>query len=170
MKKWLTFDEWMILGMMLAVAVFALFMFLKVSNAEQRGATKAAVAQLVAKRDTLIVHERAVDTVHVRDSVRSVAWVTRYDTVTVRDTVTLHDTLYVRKALADSTIRACVLADNSCERAKAVRDSIIETLNKQIAEDARLATLARHQTLRDKITWGVVSGAAGRLSCLIWKC
>lgn len=71
--------------------------------------------------DTLIVRERQLDTVFLRDTIRLTRWRTQFDTLTDSVEVWKHDTLrvveYVR--VADSTVAACTDALATCEAQKA---------------------------------------------------
>lgn len=151
----------------LFVGLVALEVRSTLGNAEQRGAYKAETKQLDTSNAALRAHAAKVDTVHVRDSVRYVVRQARYDTLYVRDTVTVHDTLYVRKDLADSTLRACSDVFLSCERKVAVRDSIIANRDERITLSDRMAADIRRQSTRDKLVWAIVGAASGRLSCAV---
>ena len=156
------------IGCVTALVAFAGYQIHAViSNAEQRGAAKAVTAQLDSNNAALRGRAARVDTVHVRDSVRYVVTRARYDTLRITDTLRIHDTLYVRKELADASLKACSDVFLSCEHKVAVRDSIIANRDARIVQDERLASLARHQSTRDKIVWGILGAASGRLSCAV---
>lgn len=88
------------------------------------------VTALRAQVDSLQRMAARVDTVY-----RTVR--VRYDSLLPGDTVRVRDTLYVRKDIADTTIRACGLALDACQRAGLARDVVIA------AQDSLITALRR---------------------------
>lgn len=134
-------------------------------TAELRGALTARDSVLRANGVRLERLKVRVDTVHRVDSVRFDRWRTVY--THTADTVRVRDTLYVRKELADSVVRSCSLALNSCEEAKALRDSIIanerarrEAVERMLANTVRAARTA-------KPVWGALGAAVGFGACTL---
>jgi hypothetical protein len=75
--------------------------------------------QAAALMDSL---RRAAQT---RDTVYRQKWLPRWDTVRTRETVTLNDTVYVPFAVADSTVMACTMALDACQRLGIQQDTVI---------------------------------------------
>lgn len=135
-------------------------------NAYERGRLEARTAVLDSVTKAHRREVARVDTVARVDSVRLVRWATRYDTLRTSDTVTVRDTLYVRKELADSTVRACVEAFNSCELRVAARDTLIADLTARVRLDS-LAFKREHARRRwASLKAGLLGMAAG---AVLWE-
>ena len=105
-----------------------------VARAEER--VRVAYADSLAKARAVV----RADSVFVRDTVRLTKVATKYTMLRDSVLVRLTDTVLVRQTIiaADTAIRACREAVNSCAAAKAARDSLIVTLGQQRAADANL--------------------------------
>lgn len=106
-----------------------------------------------AKAETVFVHTKEA------------AYVTRthYDTARVVDTLTRDSVVYVRRDVADTAIRACTLALNSCAALHAADSAEIHALHVEIAardaeRPSRLREFARDAAL---LGAGYVAGRAG---------
>jgi len=84
------------------------------SHERQVGALKAVIAADKAQIAVLAAKEARAETLYVADTVRLTKLLTRYDTARVHDTLTRNDTVYVARAVADSTIRACTITLADC--------------------------------------------------------
>jgi hypothetical protein len=120
----------------IGLAIVAALVGYALHEARQTG---IAVGRAEVAAREVVVRSRAVakaDTVY-RDSLRVLnRWRDRWDTVRVRDTlvVTRNDTaiVYVPRAVADSTIRACFAVLRTCEDRVWARDSLIVSLRASI--------------------------------------
>lgn len=132
-------------------------------------ATRAALAakdSVLAATVARLEHEKAaVDTVWRVDSLTFVKWRTRYDSTA--DTIRVRDTLYVRKDVADGTVKACSELLESCAVRVAKRDSIIAAERQRREALERTVKLEQRERRKGNITWGLVGAAAGRLSCVV---
>ena len=144
--------RWQALTLTLSVAASAL------GAAFYAGQWVARAAVLAAKRDTVRVELRRLDTVYQRDTVRLTRWRERWDTVRQEVDRWKHDTIRVVKyvRVADSTIRACVAALATCEQQKAAL-----TLRAELAEEAYRRTLAQVPSARRRTLELVGAAAAG---------
>lgn len=145
------------------VALVWLYFFL-----DRRADRKLGEWQGIAKRLQRDSAENAnaikrADSVFVRDTITLTRVATRFRTVVdslVRtDTALVHDSVFVRvTGLADSTLKACYDALNSCSARVAARDTLIRTLGEQREADRELFN-ARLRTARPFLTPYVEAGA-----------
>lgn len=151
-----------------ALALACILLAGSIFLSRERGEYAAKIKSLDSANAVLRAVKARVDTIHTQDSVRFVQWRVRYDTLRATDTLTLRDTLYVRKEIADSTISACSVVLNSCERAKAVRDSIIFNRDSALLAVKRMAEEAAKEAKREKMRWGFFGAATGALACSVF--
>jgi hypothetical protein len=120
----------------IGLAIVAVLVSYALHEARQTGRAEGR-AEVAAR--AVVIRSGAVakaDTIY-RDSLRILnRWRDRWDTVRVRDTIVIrrNDTtlVYVPRAAADSTIRACYAVLRSCEARVAARDSLIVSLRASI--------------------------------------
>lgn len=100
----------------------------------RRGRAEAQTAALRAANDSLRLVARRIDTLYRVRVDTFVRWRVRLDTLTRTVEAWKHDTVKVVEyvARADSTIRACSLALETCEQRVAVRDERIRVLEATI--------------------------------------
>src|SRR4051812_26823038 len=151
------------LALVAAALAIAAYVHAVRSSGELRGSLDTISARLHGAAVALDHRKAQVDTVARVDSIRWQRWDTVYTHST--DTVRVRDTLYVRKSVADSTVRACSVAFLSCERRVAVRDSIIAKRDSVHVVDSLSFRAAAGDARRAKLVWGVVGAVIGRASC-----
>jgi hypothetical protein len=101
-----------------------------------------------------------VDTVYDVDTVDLRGWRTRYDTARHELSINLTDKVKIEAfaLIADSTIKACSKALQTCETRVAYRDSIIGVKDSIIALEKKRGT-----DWKTKLGWLLVGAAAGSL-------
>lgn len=119
------------------VVLIALCLALGVGHGWQQrryGRAEAATAQLRLANDSLKRESRRIDTLYRVQVDTFVRWRVRLDTLTRTVAEWKHDTVKVVEyvARADSTIRACSVALETCEQRVGVRDDRIRNLEAQI--------------------------------------
>lgn len=135
-------------------------------NAVQRriGRQEAEIAQLVAERRQALMRADSLEKAYKVDTVKFWRTVRTVDTLTQSVDVWKHDTLkvveYVEKA--DTAIKACTLALQTCEQRVGAERQVNATLK---AENAvlRKQLPSRYDPLRHRIEGAVVGLAVGAL-------
>lgn len=110
-----------------------------VQHAGRQAALRIELDSARAREGRAVAQSRRLDTVYVRDTLRFTRW--RDSLVVLRESLTVTDTLEVIRyvAAADSTIRACSLALQTCEQRVAAEREVSQALRDQIAIVKKLA-------------------------------
>lgn len=131
---------------LVAAAIVAIVALLLMGQCERRSSAgdvaRAEERVRVAYTDSLAKARAVVraDSVFVKDTVRLTKVATKYTILRDSVLVRLTDTVLVRQTIiaADTAIRACREAIDSCTARVAARDSLITTLGQQRAADRKL--------------------------------
>lgn len=126
-----------------------------------RGRAEAGQAAAVRSLDSLRRVARITDTVYRRDTLRLRVYRDRWDTAYVDVEQWKHDTVEVVRyvTLADSTIRACSAALNTCEQRVADRDAMLRQW--QARWDTREQPPGAVRRWTERLLWGGVWYAIG---------
>lgn len=91
-----------------------------------RGRSVGELARAKSEIDSLKLARGAVEVRYQVDTLRLREWLTRYERTT--DTLWRDSIVYVRKEVADSTIKACLLALKDCDAIRAKNDTLVRKL------------------------------------------
>ena len=127
--------------------------------ADHRSDSLTAALKIQTKRADSLGKAFRVDTVTLTKHLT--AYRTLYDTLTHSDTVrlTVRESVFVQKA--DSAINACVRTIKTCEALQAEKDSVIQTLGAQVANE-RKRRPGFFKRVGESVKWvaaGVILGA-----------
>lgn len=127
------------------------------------GALREQMAGLNARNAKLEDEAGRVDTAYIHDTVTFTRWKTRLDTLAVDMKVT--DTVQVRQfiAVADSTVRACSVALQTCETRVALRDQRIAVLDSLLTAEKHTHPSWLSRTL-GKAAWAAAGYVAGSVT------
>ncbi len=110
----------------------ALLLWQRDCSMKAQGALQAEVK--AAEQRYAALEERGIvyDTTYVRDTVTLTRWRTQYESVRTQNEY--RDTVWVKQFVltADSTIKSCSVALETCEHRVALRDSMIGNLKQQL--------------------------------------